>query len=71
VLLKVKDFKLKKQKICEEWKGPFIITKVYPKSTALIKTKFGKHENLYNFIMLKYYIENEIEKMARTQEEAE
>jgi hypothetical protein len=36
VLLKVKDFKLKNRKLCEEWKGPFIITKVFPNNTALI-----------------------------------
>ena len=55
VLLKVKDFKLKNRKLCEEWRGPFHITKVFPNNTALIKTKFGKHEVLYNFIMLKHY----------------
>ncbi len=38
VLLKVKDFKFKNRKLCEEWKGPFIITKVFPNKTALIKT---------------------------------
>ncbi len=37
VLLKVKDFKLKNRKLCEEWKGPFYITKVFPNNTALIK----------------------------------
>jgi hypothetical protein len=30
VLLKVKAFKLKKRKLFDEWKGPFIITKVFP-----------------------------------------
>jgi hypothetical protein len=71
VLLKVKDFKLKNRKLCEEWKGPFIITKVFPNQTALIKTKFGKHERLYNFMMLKHYNEEEIKAMAKSPEEAE
>ena len=71
VLLKVKDFKLKNRKLCEEWKGPYTITKVFPNNTALIKTKFGKHETLYNFMMLKHYREDEVKKMARTREEAE
>jgi hypothetical protein len=53
VLLKVNDFKLKNRKLFEEWKGPFLITNVVPNQTALIKTKFGKHETLYNFMMLK------------------
>jgi hypothetical protein len=63
VLLKVKDFKLKNRKLCEEWKGPYIITKVYPNKTALIKTKFGKHEVMYNFDMLKHYHEEEVKKI--------
>ena len=71
VLLKVKDFKLKNRKLCEEWKGPFIITKVFPNNTALIKTKFGKHEVMYNFNMLKHYHEEEVKKMAKSPEEAE
>ena len=65
VLLKVKDFKLKKRKLCEEWRGPFLITKIFPNNTALIKTKFGKHEVLYNFMMLKHYNEKELEKMTK------
>jgi hypothetical protein len=44
VLLKVKDFKLNNRKLCEEWKGPFIITKVIINNTTLIKTIFGKHD---------------------------
>jgi hypothetical protein len=71
VLLKVKDFKLKNRKLCEEWKGPFIIAKVFSNKTALIKTKFGKHEVLYNFEMLKHYHEEEVKKMAKTPEEAD
>jgi phage terminase small subunit len=71
VLLKVKDFKLKNRKMCEEWKGPFIITIVFPNKTALIKTKFGKHEVMYNFDMLKHYHEEEVKKIAKTPEEAE
>ena len=71
VLLKVNDFKLKNRKLCEEWKGPFIITKVFPNQTALIKTKFGKHETLYNFMMLKHYNAEVTKTMAKTPEEAE
>jgi hypothetical protein len=41
------------------------------KNTALIKTKFGKHEVMYNFIMLKHYHEEEIKKIAKSPEEAE
>jgi hypothetical protein len=41
--------------------------KVYSNNTALIKTKFGKHQTLYNFIMLKHYNENEIKKWQRHQ----
>jgi transposase InsO family protein len=54
VLLKFKDFKLKNRKLCKEWKGPYIITKVYPNKTALIKAKFGRYEVMYNFDMLKH-----------------
>ena len=43
VLLKVKDFKLKSRKLCEKWKGPLIITRVFPNNAAIIQTKFGKH----------------------------
>jgi hypothetical protein len=71
VQLKVKDFKLKNRKLREEWKGPFIITKVFPNQTPLLKTKFGKHETLYNFIMPKHYNEEEVKTMAKTPEEAE
>jgi hypothetical protein len=52
VLLKVKDFKLKNRKLCDEWKGPFIIAKAYSNNTALINTKSGKHEVLF---VLKHY----------------
>jgi hypothetical protein len=71
VLLKVKDFKLKKRKLYEECKGPFIITKVFPNQTALLKNKFEKHETLYNFIMLKHYNENEVKLKAKITKEAE
>ena len=57
VLLKIKDLK-KDRKLCEEWKGPYIVTQVNDNSTAKIKTKFGKHEHLYNFNMLKMYKAN-------------
>jgi hypothetical protein len=63
----LKDFKLKNRNLCEEWKGPFTITKVFPNNIALIKTKFGKHEVLYNLIMLKHYHENEIKRWLNHQ----
>jgi hypothetical protein len=44
---------------------------VNPNKTALIKTKFGKHEVMYNFDMLKHYHEEEVKKMAKTPEVAE
>jgi hypothetical protein len=44
---------------------------VFPNQTALIKTKFGKHETIYNFMMLKHYNEEEIKTMAKSPEEAE
>jgi hypothetical protein len=44
---------------------------VFPNKTALIKTKFGKHEVMYNFEMLKHYYEEEVKKRAQTPEEAE
>ena len=62
---------IKNRKLCEEWKGPFIITKVFSNQTALIKTKFGKHETLYNFKLLKHYNYDETKSMAKTPEEAE
>jgi hypothetical protein len=34
-------------------------------------TKFGKHEVIYNFIMLKHYHKDEVKKMAKSPEEAE
>jgi hypothetical protein len=71
VLLKVKDLKLNNRKLCDKWKGPFIITKVFPNQTALLKTQFGKHKTLYNFIILKHYNEEEVNTMAKTQEDAE
>ena len=55
VLIKVKDFKGKNRKLCEEWKGPYIVVKVHPNNTVLIKKKFGKHDLLYNANMLKLY----------------
>jgi hypothetical protein len=42
VLLNVKDFKLINRKLCEEWKGPFIITQKFPNIIAIIRTKFLK-----------------------------
>ncbi len=36
-----------------------------------LKEKFGKHETLYNFMMLKHYNEEEVKTMAKSPEEAE
>jgi hypothetical protein len=66
VLLKVKNLKLKNGKLCKERKGPFIISKVFPNNTVLIKIKFGKLEVLYNFMMLKHYHKNKVKKMPKT-----
>jgi hypothetical protein len=44
---------------------------LFPNKTALIKTKFGRHEVMYNFEMLKHYHEEKVKKMAKTPEEAE
>ena len=44
---------------------------MFPNNTALIKTKFGKHEVMYNFNMLKHYHEEDVKKMAKSPEEAE
>jgi hypothetical protein len=41
VLLKFKDFKLKNRKLCEEWKGPFIITKSSPTKRLFLKLNLG------------------------------
>ena len=44
---------------------------MFSNNTALVKTKFGKHEVLYNFMMLTHYIDKEFQQMAKTPEEVE
>ena len=55
VLLQVKNFLNKNQKLVEGYKGPYIFTKISDNNTATIKMKHGTKEYNYNKQMFKLF----------------
>ena len=58
VLLEVKNFEGKNRKLSDIYKGPYIIVKVNPNNTVLLKKPSGNHEYLYNTQLIKHYYQN-------------
>ena len=55
VLLEVKDFLHKNKKLAENYKEPYVITRVSDNNTATVKTPHGVKEYNYNTKMFKLF----------------
>ena len=64
VLLEQRNFLGKNKKLSEIYKGPYIVVKVNPNNTVIVKTRTGSKEYLYNTMLLKLYKEAPIPKAA-------
>jgi transposase InsO family protein len=64
VLLEQRNFLGKNRKLSEIYKGPYIVVKVNPNNTVVVKTRTGSKEYLYNTMLLKLYKEAPIPKTA-------
>ena len=68
MLLEVKDFLHKNKKFAENYKGPFIITRVSENNMATIKTPHGTMEYNYNIqIFNLFHPKKEEEKKSNRQ----
>ena len=57
VLLEQRNFLGKNRKLSEIYKGPYVVVKVNPNNTVVVKTRTGSKEYLYNTMLLKLYKE--------------
>jgi hypothetical protein len=55
VLLKVQNFLSKNRKLVETFKGTNVITKIFDNGTVQIRTKYEKHDQIVNQILLVKY----------------
>ena len=57
VLLEQRNFLGKNRKLSEVYKGPYIVIKVSPNNTVVVKSRTGSKEYMYNTMLLKLYKE--------------
>ena len=57
VLLEQRNFLSNNKKLSEIYKGPYIVVKVNPNNTVVVKTRTGLKEYMYSTTLLKLYTE--------------